>query len=117
MKTRAPDAFGCTRFVGKLDRDGYGRVGLRQAHIVAWEDAFGPVPEGFVLDHLCKVRSCVALHHLEAVTQSENLYRRAWSYQSRRKECPKGHALRDHGIVTEAGGKVCLLCNREAARG
>ena len=106
--------FGCALFSGRKTTSGYGRSGKVGAHVVAWERAFGPVPSGFVLDHLCKQRDCVALHHLEAVTQAENLLRRSLRYRSRRAHCAQGHDLRVNRVVTPAGGFVCRTCNREA---
>ena len=50
-----------------------GRV--RLAHVVAWEHVNGPVPDGFVLDHLCRVRACINPAHLEPVTNTVNIQR------------------------------------------
>lgn len=64
-----------------LSGGGYGhvRVGgtLRPAHVVAWEEVNGPVPEGLELDHLCRTRACVRPDHLEPVTRRENARRGA----------------------------------------
>src|ERR1700726_4013859 len=42
------------------DRGGYGQMldagKMRRSHIVYWEREHGPVPDGFEIDHLCKVR-------------------------------------------------------------
>lgn len=61
--------------------NGYAQVrinnkGLR-AHRVAYEEKFGPIPHGLVIDHLCRQPMCVNPDHLEAVTQGENI-RRGW---------------------------------------
>ena len=70
---------GCKIWVGALNDSGYGRVKIgykfRRAHIVAWEQKHGKVPDGYVLDHLCRVRCCINPDHLEVVTQSENCSR------------------------------------------
>jgi hypothetical protein len=110
------DVFGCILASGRLDKDGYAFHGRTRAHIHAWTEANGPVPEGMVLDHLCGNRGCKAVHHLEAVTQSENLFRRSFKYRSRIKTCPRGHDLKLHAVVTPygGGGRVCRQCNREA---
>lgn len=42
------------------------------AHRVAYEMAYGPIPEGMVVDHLCHVTLCVNPSHLRAVTSKQN---------------------------------------------
>ena len=78
LSTPIPNC-GCVIWIGALNHDGYGRVKIRsvfhRAHIVAWELANGPVPDGLVLDHRCRIRCCVNPDHLEAITQSENARR------------------------------------------
>jgi hypothetical protein len=107
--------FGCETWRGRTTPTGYGRDGSQGAHVTAWVAAYGPVPEGFVLDHTCRNRACLALHHLEAVTQGENLKRREWKYRAKRKKCAKGHELeRGNRVITPFGGVVCRLCNAEA---
>ena len=43
------------------------------AHRISYEWAYGPVPEGLVLDHKDCVKHCVRPDHLQAVTQKQNL--------------------------------------------
>lgn len=45
------------------------------AHRFIYEEFVGAIPEGLVLDHLCRVPSCVNPEHLEPVTQKENVRR------------------------------------------
>lgn len=54
---------------------GYGRIGTDYVHRIAHEEYIGPIPDGYQVDHLCRVRLCVNPEHLEAVTQQENLRR------------------------------------------
>lgn len=116
MSTERDPIFGCELATGRLDRDGYAFHGKTRAHIAAWTAAHGPVPEDRELDHLCRRRHCVALHHLEAVTRRENELRKRWRCRARAKWCPAGHRLELYGIVTPEGGRVCRACNREAIR-
>ncbi len=66
-----------------LDRDGYshvlarvnGRQTGRTAHGARYVQKYGPVPDGLVLDHLCKNRWCCNPEHLEAVRQADNVRR------------------------------------------
>lgn len=77
-----PDS-GCWIWEGERHYpSGYGRIGIgsgktRMAHRIGWEIYRGPIPDGFVLDHLCRRRDCVNPAHLEPVPPSEN-GRRAW---------------------------------------
>lgn len=106
--------FGCHIASGPRDKDGYAFAGKTRAHIAAWVRMHGDVPDGMVLDHLCRRRACCAPHHLEAVDQSENERRKSWRYRARRTHCPRGHALNVNAIVTPEGGRVCRQCNRDS---
>lgn len=109
-----PDVYGCRKWLGRKDRDGYGVHGTTKAHIAAWIEARGPVPDGKVLDHGCRVRSCCRLVHLEAVSHSENQYRKGWGHRARRERCVAGHDMRVHAVVIQAtGGVICRRCNQE----
>lgn len=70
---------GCWIYKGALDKQGYGTFYYRQsgykAHKIAYQLLVGPTPEGLVLDHLCKNKSCINPKHLEPVTQKENARR------------------------------------------
>ena len=65
----------------RLSRNLYGRVWYRgrerQVHIVVYELLVGPIPDGLVLDHTCRVRLCANPAHLEPVTVRENTLRGA----------------------------------------
>lgn len=74
---------GCWLWTGALHQQetGYGVACIRQqkyfAHRLAHEVFIGPIPPGFQVDHLCRVRRCICPDHIEAVTQHENLRRQA----------------------------------------
>lgn len=69
----------CWLWTGGVDWDGYGlfrgdncTIG---AHRFAYQDLRGAIPDGYVTDHLCRVRRCVNPDHMEIVTPAENTRR------------------------------------------
>lgn len=115
MSTERDPVFGCELATGRRDKDGYAFMGSTRAHIAAWEAEHGRIEPGMELDHGCRRRHCVALHHLELVTRAENEKRKSWRYRARRTHCPAGHELARTRIVTPEGGWACRECNRAAA--
>lgn len=108
------DDNGCWLWCRRLDRHGYGemrrdkrKVGVHRA---AYELAKGPVPDGLVIDHLCRVRRCANPDHMEPVTNAENL-RRGKSRE--RSHCVHGHPFADENLRFAANGKkICVTCQR-----
>lgn len=119
---------GCYLWLGALSTDGYAQISHngrnRNAHIVAYELAKGPVPDGLQIDHLCRVRCCVNPDHLEAVTAQVNNVRGFGPMTTRERNagnysptCPHGHTdvvryMRKNGKLQ----KTCLTCRKERWR-
>lgn len=69
----------CLVWQGARNDCQYGQVWsegrLLYVHRLAYEWAFGPIPDGLRIDHLCRNTLCVEPLHLEAVTHGENIRR------------------------------------------
>lgn len=110
---------GCWIWTAAFNNTGYGRLRdhpsgkMLLAHRVMYELHVGPIPEGLVLDHLCRVRACVNPSHLEPVTFAENVKRG----DAVKTHCPQGHEYNAENTGKGNGGsKRCLKCHRDQQR-
>jgi len=109
---RRPD--GCWIWKGRVDKDGYGRVGgTVAAHRMVWEIERGPIPEGMTLDHLCSTRPCVNPTHLEPVTYHVN--RRRVDERRRARE-PVCQRCGGEWTINRRGVRHCQPCTAEKRR-
>jgi len=92
-----PTSWGCLRWTGRLNSDGYGIMSvvdadtgqefLRGAHRVAVEIVHGEVlPSGYQIHHACVYRACVNTEHLHVLTNDENRAERAQRQRATEKE-------------------------------
>lgn len=67
----------CLIWEGSKDGAGYGQLRVRdrlvKAHRYAWEQAYGPVPDGRYVDHMCWNKACCRVEHLRLASHSENV--------------------------------------------
>jgi hypothetical protein len=109
---------GCWEWGGHKDYKGYGRLkdeNRRQvfAHRVSYQLAFGSIPHGMVIDHLCRNPSCVNPDHLEAVTNSENVRRgKRGVLKPAPTECKHGHPYPENERRDRHGRRSCRECSR-----
>lgn len=123
-----PELGPCWLWTRKTDRHGYGYCGHRQGgsrfvHRIMYEHHNGPIPEGLVIDHLCRVPACCNPDHLEPVTQAENVRRGEAVKVSRRlaaarTHCRNGHPYEGNNFTINARGpkkgrRRCLVCARD----
>jgi hypothetical protein len=106
----------CWNWIGKKDRADYGVFYISgdkrnaRAHRFSYELHLGTIPEGLVLDHLCRNKRCVNPEHLEPVTQRENVRRGTKGYMRYERECcTYGHPFSETAVIT-ARGRSCKVC-------
>lgn len=80
---------GCWLWTGQRLSSGYGHIALggRDAgkalvHRLVYELEVGPIPEGLILDHICRTRLCCNPDHLQPVTNSHNLQNQSGAYRN-----------------------------------
>ena len=115
---------GCWLWHGRGDDLGYGRFWDNgrdvQAHRWSYEHHKGPIADGLVIDHLCRVPACVNPDHLEPVTQGENVLRgfAPTAINARKTHCLRGHALSGDNLIRRPGNnRGCRTCHNMRQRG
>ena len=112
----------CWLWLGWRNRLGYGHIGSGgrggrniAVHRAVYELLVGKIPDGLVIDHLCRNPPCCNPAHLEPVTQGENVRRSA---SARRSHCIHGHPFTPENTYRwpKVGRRRCKTCNTIAAR-
>lgn len=106
---------GCWEWLRAKDAYGYGVLSTGSKRVLAHRYSFtlfrGPIPEGLVIDHLCRNPSCVNPSHMEAVTLQENTRRGLgvvrWTH------CKRGHPMTPENLsMRRDGSRHCGVCAR-----
>lgn len=131
VPSHAPHLGSCWVWTGGLSKAGYATLLGEEsrkselAHRVSYELHFGGIPDGLVLDHMCRNRSCCNPTHLRAVTHRDNILcgTGASARQAVKTHCSKGHAFSAENTVmgrptkmNPYGFRKCRECIREHGR-
>lgn len=106
----------CWLWTACKNRAGYGQIRYRNekwlAHRLSYVMLVGPIPEGQVIDHLCRVPACVRPDHLEPVTQRVNNERgnSVTTANARKTHCPRGHPYDEVNTYWNGHGRHCRIC-------
>jgi len=106
------------------------RVGGRKGktvklHRLAWEEAFGPIPDGMSVCHTCDVPACCNPAHLFLGSQQDNVtdmmnkgrFKGRASLNALKTHCPQGHEYTPENTMTFNGMRSCRRCmNERSAR-
>lgn len=98
---------------------GYGRLTVNgkriMAHRLMYQLTFGPIPEGLVIDHLCRVRNCLRPSHMEPVTVKENILRgeAPTAKYARQTHCKNGHPLSGSNLRVGKMQRHCRKCHAD----
>jgi hypothetical protein len=115
----------CDEWTGLRDEQGYGRVyvsgrGAVRAHRLAWETAYGPIPDGLCVLHTCDNPPCRNVEHLFLGTRTDNAADReskGRNGNAAKTHCPHGHPYSEENTyINTSGGRCCRTCKREANR-
>jgi len=109
-------------WTANTDKDGYAIFGISgkngKAHRISYAHYVGEIPDGFQIDHLCRIKNCVNPEHLEAVTPRENTMRgnTAARWNAEKTHCVRGHPFDEENTVPQPGGRSCRECGRARSR-
>lgn len=108
----------CILWQGAVD-NGYGTTyqdgKTQRPHRLAYIKKYGSIPDGLVIDHLCRVKLCINPEHLEAVTNKENVLRGVGpsAINKRKTHCSAGHEFNKKNThIDKANKRKCRVCNR-----
>lgn len=116
----------CWPWLGAIASTGYGVMTSADnrkvfAHRVSYELHREPIPDGMVIDHLCRVRHCVNPDHLRVVTNAENVLCGVGltAENARKTHCKRGHALTGANLYIppkRPSERQCRACRLEHCR-
>jgi len=112
---------GCWIWSGGTSQ-GYGAFRKTRAHRWAYENLTEspPIPDGWHLDHLCRVPLCCNPDHLEAVTPKANMLRGVGptAINASKTHCKRGHEFtpKNTYVRGDTGHRQCKQCRRDRVK-
>lgn len=95
-----------------------GKTKSYRAHRVSWEIFKGKIPEGMVLDHICRNKGCVNPSHLRVVSCKINTIENSdgpAAINAKKNACPRGHLFAGENLyISPVGARMCKKCMAES---
>ena len=117
---------GCLVWTRALGGGGYGMTWfhgkMRLVHRVVWEHTYGVIPPHLQIDHLCRVRACANVDHLEVVNNRTNVLRGIGitAQHARKMYCIQGHELFGNNLYKPSPNqplkRICHICKNAQQR-
>lgn len=108
---------GCWDWIGANNGNGYGQFRRLRAHRISFQLAHGSIPAGYVVDHICRNRSCVNPCHLRLVTLRINTLENSESLTAKnavKTHCKNGHEFTpENTYINPRPYRECLTCRRK----
>jgi hypothetical protein len=110
----------CIEWKGARTRDGYGekwwKGGKKRTHRIAYEWAYGPIPEGLCVLHKCDNPPCCNPSHLFLGTNHDNQQdslRKGRHANAAKTHCPQGHPYDEKNTVRYKNARHCRTCQNK----
>lgn len=115
---------GCWFWTGRTNPAGYALsgsarnyTGTQYVHRAIWIDLYGPIADGYEVDHVCFVRNCCRPGHLRLLTVAENRREGRLASITPTTVCRNGHPRTPESTFIPGNGvRQCLICLRIARK-
>jgi HNH endonuclease len=113
---------GCIVSNYSVGSHGYSQIGWHErgsrtmvlGHRAAWTAAYGAIPDGLTVDHICRNRKCINVDHLRLLTNLENARDNGFAS---RTHCPQGHPYDEVNTRRDRRGhRKCIACQQQSNR-